>query len=153
MSARHNSDARQPHDTSEWPPAIIVNLSYAAAAMRAWSSKSFVKYVRERSKGAYYRGDASEDGDDNVLDSRGSSRIDAHMGDQTTGQFGHCALRIRNNTPKEMRIADSMDCVTALWMLSSKLSNPKPEDDRASTLARNESVKMWLQSIEDPATN
>ncbi|KIK06019.1 hypothetical protein K443DRAFT_307295 [Laccaria amethystina LaAM-08-1] len=29
----HNSDARQPQDTSQWPPAVITNLFYAAAAM------------------------------------------------------------------------------------------------------------------------
>ena len=159
MSARHNSDARPPPDTSEWPPAVIINLSYAAAAMKAWSSKSFVKYVRERSKGAYYCSDAGENGEDNdnVLDSSGSSRVDAQTGDQTTGQSERYALRVRKKTsnipPQEMRIADSMDCVTALWMLSSRVGKPKPKDDHASTIARNESVKTWLQSIEDPATN
>lgn len=41
--APHNSDARQPQDTSEWPP---VDLFYAAAAMNAWSPEAFIKYVR-----------------------------------------------------------------------------------------------------------
>ncbi|KAF8695511.1 hypothetical protein AX14_001769 [Amanita brunnescens Koide BX004] len=48
-STRHNSDARQPHDTSEWPPAIIVDLSYAAAAMKAWSSlRSSARRMRQK---------------------------------------------------------------------------------------------------------
>ena len=121
MSARHNSDAQPPHDTSEWPLAIIVGLSYAVAAMTAWSSKSLVEYVREHSKGAYYRGDASKDGEDNgnVLDSSGPSCVDAQMGDQITGQSGRCTPHIRSKTsnipPKEMRIADPMDCVTAVF--------------------------------------
>jgi hypothetical protein len=52
--APHNSDAQQPQDTREWPPAIIVDLFYASAALKAWSSESFINYVRERSKDAYY---------------------------------------------------------------------------------------------------
>ena len=160
-SGPHNFDARQPHDTSEWPPAVIVNFSYASAAMKAWSSDHFFKFVRERSKGTYYRDDDNEEDEDvedidNVLDSSGPSRIDAQMHDQAAGQSSY-KLRIRNTTskipPKEMYIADAMDCVTALWMQSSRVGKPKPEDDHASTLARNESVKMWLQSIEDGATN
>ncbi|KAF8347189.1 hypothetical protein F5887DRAFT_882206, partial [Amanita rubescens] len=35
IHAPQNSDARQPQDTGEWPPAIIVDLFYAVAAMNA----------------------------------------------------------------------------------------------------------------------
>jgi len=155
--APHNSDARQPQDTSEWPPAIIVDLFYAVAAINAWSPKPFIKYVREQSRDAYYNDDDNGDNDnDNASDSSGSSRVDAQMGDQTTGQSGsgRYALRSRNKTsnipPKERRLADLMDGVSALWMRSSRVGKPKPEDVHASSL-RNEGVKMWLQSLEGPA--
>ena len=38
-------------------------------------------------------------------------------------------------------------------MQSSRQDKPKPEDAHALSLARDEGVKMWLQSMEDPATN
>jgi hypothetical protein len=84
--APQNSDARQPQDTSEWPPAIIVDLFYAVAAINAWSPKPFIKYVREQSRNAYYDDDDGENG--NALDSSGSSHVDAQKGDQTTGRSG-----------------------------------------------------------------
>ena len=98
--APHNSDARQPQDASEWPPAVIVDLFYAAAAMNAWSPKSFIEYVREQSNNAYY----------------------PEMGDQTTGQSGsgRYALRSRNRMSnvslEERRFTDLMDGVYTLWI-------------------------------------
>ncbi|KAF8345413.1 hypothetical protein F5887DRAFT_1192054 [Amanita rubescens] len=156
--APHNCDARQPQDTSEWPPAVIVDLFYAVAAMNAWSPKSFIDYVREQSSDVYYPEGEDED-DDNVSDSSGSSHVDAQMGDQTTGQsgYGRYALRSRNRTsnvpPKESRLADLMNGVCALWMQSSRMGKKKTEDVHASNLSRNEGVKKWLESVEDPETN
>ena len=161
-SAPLNADARQPQDTSEWPHAIILDLFYAVAAMNAWSPKPFIKYVRERSKDAYYHGDDEDDDEDNDEDNdnnSGPSHIDTQMGEQITGQSGskRYALRSRNKTsnirPEARRFVDLMDGVCALWMQSSRVDKPKPEDDHASSLTRNGNVKKWLQSIEDPTTN
>ncbi|KAF8692316.1 hypothetical protein AX14_002594 [Amanita brunnescens Koide BX004] len=156
MHARHNSDARQPQDTSEWPPAVILDLVYGAAALDAWSSKPFIKYVREHSRDAYH-GDDDDQDDGNPKD--GPSHFDAQMADQATGRSGsgRNPLRSRNkasNIPlKVRRFADVLDCVSTLWMRSSREDKPKPEDAHALSLARDEGVKMWLQSMEDPATN
>jgi hypothetical protein len=147
--APQNSDARQPQDTSEWPPAITVDLFYAVAAINAWSPKLFVKYVRKQSRDAYY------DDDDDC----GPSHVNARMGDQTTGQSGsrRYSLRSRNKTsnisPEKKRLSDLLGGVCALWMRSSRVGKPKPKDDRTLSLARNEGVKRWLQSVEGPATN
>lgn len=158
--APHNHDARQPQDTSEWPPAVIVDLVYAVAAMKVWSPKFFIKYVREQSSDAYYpEGEDQDENNNDVLDSAGSSHVDAQMGDQTTGQsgFGRYALRSRRRTsnipPKENCFADLMDGVYALWMQSSRMGKKKKEEPHASSLSRNESVKKWLESVEDPETN
>lgn len=127
--APHNSDARLPQDTSEWPPAVIVDFFYAAAAMNAWSPKSFIEYVREQSSDAYYPDGKDEHEDnDNVSDSSGSSHVDA-------------------------RLADLMNGVCALWMQSSRMGKKKTEDVHASSLSRNDGVKKWLESVEDPETN
>jgi hypothetical protein len=69
--APQNSDARQPQDTSKWPPAIILDFFYAVAAMKAWSSECFLKYVQEQSRNAYHN--------NNALDSGGPSHVDAQM--------------------------------------------------------------------------
>jgi hypothetical protein len=148
--APHNSDARQSQDTSEWPPAIILDLSYAAAALKAWGPKPFIEYVRGNSRDAYY-GDGDGQ-DDDSMDGSGPSRVDAQMGNQTTVQpgSGRYNLRSGNNTssisPKGRRIVDMMDIVTTLWMQSSRVNKIKREDAQASSLARNEGVKSWLQS-------
>ncbi|KAF8626969.1 hypothetical protein AX15_004609 [Amanita polypyramis BW_CC] len=150
-----NTDAQQPQDTSKWPPAIILDLFYAVAAINAWSPRSFIEYVRKQSKDAYYNGD--DEDSDNVSDSSGPSHVDAQTGDQTIGSKRY-ALRSRNKMPnvrpKERQFADLMGGVYALWTQSSRVDKPKPEDDdHASSLTRNESVKRWLRSIEDPMTN
>lgn len=132
--APHNSDARQPQDTSEWPPAAIVDLFYATAAMKVWSSKSFIEYVREQSRDAYYPRVEDEES--------GSTSYTLHSRDGTS-----------NVPPEENRFADLMDGVCALWMQSSRMGEKETKDVHASSLSRNEGVKKWLESIEDPETN
>jgi hypothetical protein len=147
--APNNSDVWQPQDTSEWPPAIILDLSYAAAALKAWGPKSFIEYVRGNSRDAYYGGGDGQDND--LMDGSGPSCVDAQMGDQTTVQPGSRPynLHSKNNTsisPKRRRVVDMMDIVTALWMQSSRVNKIKRKDTQASSLACNEGVKLWLQS-------
>ena len=155
--APHNSDARQPQDTSEWPPAVIVNHFYTAAAMKAWSPKHFIKYVRNLTSNSYYpKGEDEEN--DNVPYASGSRQVDVPMGDQTTGQSGSGRYNscTRSNTldiaAEERCLSDMMDCMLALWMLNSRME--KTEGDASeSSLSRNKNIKEWLESIEDPETN
>jgi hypothetical protein len=157
--APHNSDARQPQDTSQCPPALIIDLFYAAAVMNVWSPKSFIKYVREQSRDVYYPEGEDELDEDNVnaSDSSGSNHVDAQMGDQTTGESGSRLYAVR---PKESRFADLMSGVSALWVQSSREGKKATEEGKkatevihASRLSRNEGVKKWLESVEDPETN
>jgi hypothetical protein len=138
--ALHNSDARR--DTREWPPAVVVDLFCASAALNAWSSKSFIKYVRERSKVVYY--DQSEADDQSGCERyRLRSRNKPTARPKASGS-GSDRLRSRNKTstaqPKESRLNDLMLSVCVLWKHS------KPEGVRTS---RNEGVEKWLQPIED----
>ena len=74
----NNSDARQPRDTSEWPPAIILDLCYASAALRAWGPQAFISYAWNRAHNAYY--------DDTKGDGPGQAgNPDVLTGDQPTG--------------------------------------------------------------------
>ena len=161
LVAPHNSDARQPQDTSECPPAIILDLIYATAALNAWSPKSFKKYIREQSRDAYYD-DCDNQDDGNLAGGNsmvsGQSHVDARLGDQTgQSQSGDYGLRPRKKMasipPKERRFADLIDGVSALWMQSARVNKPKLEDAHALSLTRNESVKMWLKSMEGDTTN
>ena len=154
--APHNSDARPPQDSRKWPPAVIVDLIYAAAVMNAWSPKTFIAYIRDKSSNAYYPEEADDEDNGNVSDI-GSRCVDARMGDQPTGQSGsqHYNLRSgnnRSNVPMEERRFDLLDGVLALWTMSSRASKKKTEDVHASSVSR-EGVEKWLESIEGPETN
>jgi hypothetical protein len=151
----HNSDARQPQDTREWPPAIIVDLFYASVALNAWSSKSFINYVRARSKDVYY-----DEADDQFEDDDQPRSRRYHLrsrGKKSTSQLkesepGSYHLRGGHKTsaaqPKESRPNDLMLGVCALWkQTSSRVGKPKPEGVRASDLSRNKGVEKWLHSI------
>jgi hypothetical protein len=153
----HNSDARQPHDTSQWPPAIIVDLSYAAAAVKAWSPNLFIDYVRDQSRDAYY-GKSGDQYDSNSMDGSGPSSVNVRDETPVQSGSGHYNLRSRNKPstipPKGRHIADMMDVVSALWMQTSRVNKIKLEDAQpeASSLTRNEGVKAWLQSLEGSTT-
>ncbi|KAI9568229.1 hypothetical protein HD554DRAFT_2261547 [Boletus coccyginus] len=146
----HNSDARQPQDTSKWPPAIIVDLSYAVAALQAWGPKTFIEYVRTNSRDVYYPDDV-EGGD-----GAGPSRA-------PTAQAPHPSRSIRYKKPSERqakafnpedqstsRKMDLHDVVLSLWMRAAREARDEtkvPGSDVA--LADNENrIWAWLQSME-----
>jgi hypothetical protein len=89
--APHNSDARQLNNTSNCTPAIIVDHFYASAALNAHSSDSFIKYVRDGLRDAYY-GEAD---------------------DQSVSEHYHLRSRCKSQQ-KESRFNDIMG-VCALW--------------------------------------
>jgi hypothetical protein len=141
--APHNSDARQPQGTGEWPPAIILDVVYAAAALHAWGPQTFIKYVRETSGGAY-----NNDGEENDIASDdntpgGPHFPDVQMTDQSTGHAERYHFRSRNQTRAVHHTGQSKkERFSDLWMQSSRKGQPRVEGARASDLARNEDVKL-----------
>ena len=150
--APHNSNARQPHDTSEWPPAIIVDLFYASAALKAWSSNSFIQYVRERSKDAYYdeAGDQSEDnGQSGSKPYHLRSRGKISTAQPKESGSGNYHLRSKQKTSTAQQNDDLMLGLCMLRkQMSSRMGKLKVEGVCASDLARNKGIEKWLQSIE-----
>jgi hypothetical protein len=67
--APNNSDARQPQDISAWPPAIIIDIIYASAVLRAWGPKAFKESLWEKAKTFYYNNQGDNSGmlDDDAL--------------------------------------------------------------------------------------
>jgi hypothetical protein len=152
-TAPHNSDARQPQDTTKWPPSIIVDLSYAAAALKAWSSHPFIEYAQGQTRDAYY----GNSDDSNLMEASGSepSCVDAQIVQSGSGRYNLVCSRNKasNIPPKGRHISDMMDVVSALWMRSSRVNKIKLEDAQASRLAcSNEGIKAWIQSQDGPTT-
>ena len=147
----HNSDARQPQDTSQWPPAIIVDLTYAAALLKAWSPKTFIKYVKENSQDSYYGGGEEEE----------EEKEEKEL--QTD-----CAIQYERQSAKKKQVVDPadqptgedmdiFDVVLALWMQAAKESNLRgkkrsPGNDAADTTDNKNKIQMWLQSVEEEST-
>ena len=57
----NNSDLREPRDIANWPPAVVLDIAYASAALRAWAPESFIQTVRVMAKDISYK--ASPDND------------------------------------------------------------------------------------------
>jgi hypothetical protein len=128
----NNSDLREPGDTSQWPPAIIVNLCYASAALNAWGPKAFIQNARAMAKGAYYN-DRISDGKDPSARKR---RLDARN-----------KKKARAAHPEKRQLSDAMDVVLALWMRSARQDKGNRQSSTASDLAHSrEKVQAWMDS-------
>jgi hypothetical protein len=153
--APHNSDARQPQDTSRWPSALIVDLVYAAAALQAWGPKGFTSYVRENAKGFYYDNDVEgSDGVDDDTPEDGPRGPNTQIPDQPTARSARYARRSANKAQaahleEQLPFSDMLDVVMALWMRSAReVQRGRPSTDTADVARNQEDVQMWLQSLE-----
>ncbi len=128
----NNSDAREPDNINEWPPALILDLYYASVAVQAWGPAAFISYAQSQAHDTYYDNDVS-------------------MGDQPPAC---CNLRSRvvrrpiRPQPGERNVSDMLDVVLAMWKRTANYRQ-KQESTDAPDPARNEDVKMWLQSVQE----
>ncbi|KAI9568598.1 hypothetical protein HD554DRAFT_2191442 [Boletus coccyginus] len=144
----HNSDARQPQDISQWPPAIITDLSYASTALRAWGTKDFIEYIRENSMDSYYEDD--DDGRD-VL--RGPTT--PHQPTARAERYERWGARKgRAINPANQSIVGDMDMFDVLLNLprirAAREGKRRLPDSDAAVVADNENkIRAWLQSMEE----
>ena len=158
--APRNSDARLPEDTSEWPPAIIIDLFYACAALRAWGPKPFFDSARERSRKKYYDNTGDDDNDEPVGGPVGGpGHADVRLGDQGTER----SRRYEARNMRKMQTARSMDQskdsflslmdeVLALWMRNSKERKRKAQrqsDGVSDPTCKHDDIKKWLKSTQE----
>jgi isocitrate/isopropylmalate dehydrogenase len=147
--APHNSDARQPQDINQWPLAIIADLSYASAVLRAWSQTPFVEYVRENSKDSYYReGDGDEDASGNRT-AQVSRRARDERRVRRSGDRAQAVDPAEQTTCEDMNM---FDVVLALWMRAAREAASErrpPGSDAADVAANKNKIQTWLQSIEE----
>ncbi len=144
----NNSDARQPPDTSAWPPAVILDLCYACAVLQAWGPRGSIDYLQDAGRYAYYNDVQQDDTSHNNTERTGPGHADTPEA-STSGQGRHY-LRSRVKTyptfqPDERSRSDMLDIVSALWRRAN--IRLKREPTGAPDPARNEDVKAWLQSV------
>ena len=147
----HNSDARQPQDISQWPLAVIVDLSYAAIALRAWGPKTFFEYVRANSRDYYYKGGV---GGDVGEDASGDPTAQVpHQPARTVRHDRRSANKARAVCPADQPTHEELfDVVLALWMRGGREAQRERRlpGSGAAYVADNENkVQTWLQSMEE----
>jgi len=150
--APHNSDARQPEDTSTWPPAIITDLAYGAAALGVWGAKPFVERVREQTKDYYYgaRGGDQEE-DDGVGLGGPNTPTPAQSGARAASYASQIEGRGQSAGPAEQSsYSDMLDVVLALWKHSARKYQQQQQQESGASDSRNQDkVRTWLESIEE----
>lgn len=151
--APNNSDARQPQDTNNWPPAVILDIFYASAAVRSWGPKTFIKFVREISREYYYNDDNAES--DNAMDDDTSGPGDPNtsVSDQPTPRSARYASRTANkmqatDKQEEATFSDVMDGVLALWMHPSRKGQPKGQRTQSEFAQGHDDIQRWLHGTE-----
>ena len=138
---------------SQWPLAIIVDLSYAAAVIQAWGPKTFIKYVQANSKDSYYKsGMEGDDGGDASRDlipkvpHQPSARHERYI-----RQSENKAKAVNPGTSNDM---DIFDVLLALWTRAAREYEgerrlPGGASDAADVADNKSKVQTWLQSMEE----
>jgi hypothetical protein len=148
VNAPNNSDLREPTDTTNWPPAVLTDMAYASAVLRAWGSKSFLNTLSAIGKDIFYK---DLDETDNEPDDT-TSCISPDPGARIP-MAGARAQRLHAGNlmkvmphPQEETTPDSiMDGVLGLWMGSTRQDKGKQERQVALESARHK-VKAWIDS-------
>lgn len=145
--APHNSDVRQPEDTSKWPTNMLFDLSYAASVLEAWGSKDFIQYAESQTKDIYYPRD------NNLLSS--GQPLGTGLGSPSTDQKAACSEHLHTGEKKEGQETKSntLDMVLESWKSSARVySQQHMQDVEAAEHARSKDrVEKWLQSAKETA--
>jgi hypothetical protein len=155
--APHNSDARQPQDARNWPPAIILDLFYAAAVLQIWGPQTFVKHAREKARDGYY---CKAEGDDSAPDEGASGSATSNQPEDPNTPRTRIQVTERHarrngletetvddvGQSKATRFGELMDGVMALWMQSARKGQGNPQDTCTS---KRDDIQTWLESTEE----
>ena len=139
LMAPHNTDARQPEDPDQFPPAMIFDFLYGCTVLRRWASPEFKDFIRMRSKDFYYDTPAQH-----PLDER-QKRIQ----EQTVARAAARAQRREHSNQisrsGDIEASEAMDLIMALWMRSAK-KHPRRQEGGGER-ASQERVEAWLKSV------
>jgi hypothetical protein len=150
VNAPNNSDLREPTDTTNWPPAVLTDMAYASAVLRAWGSKSFLDTLSAIGKDIFYK---DLDETDNKPDDT-TPCISPDPGARTPmaearAQRLHAGnlMKVMPHHQEETTPDSIMDGVWGLWMRSTRQDKEKQEREVALESARtHHKVKAWIDS-------
>src|ERR1700676_1510875 len=137
--APNNKDARLPTDLSQWPPAIIIDFMYGAAALRKWGLKAGIDKLRKITKETYYFQDVPAR-KATAAKTQASVQARAIRASRRAGASGAAA----GGAEEEMNRNDMMDIVMGLW-LQHPMSGTQPPSLPCPEDVSREKVAAWLQ--------
>src|ERR1700722_12528834 len=118
-----NSDAREPEDLDDWPPAVLLDFSYGCAALIQWSPKSFQKFIGKENEKTYYG-----------------------QGPRTERRLKR--QPIREGETEQLSLSEAMDFVLGLWKQTAGSSQSDQPDQETKSLeseaGKQEHVREWL---------
>ncbi|KAG9311577.1 hypothetical protein JVU11DRAFT_7785 [Chiua virens] len=147
----HNSDARQPEDLDQWPPAIIVDLCYAAAILQEFGPSTFRSHIQDIADDHYYGRDMGG-GDAGGNDGEDASR-DWIPQRPSSARIVQCNLRSATSkaqagTSSDRRTRAAMfDGIMALWLRAARQG--KGRQHEGDVADNKNKVQTWLQSVEE----
>ncbi|KAG9310493.1 hypothetical protein JVU11DRAFT_9638 [Chiua virens] len=160
---------QHPEDMSLWPPAIILDLRYGAAAVQAWGPQAFLDRVRTVAGHSYYGGGGKGKDEDEGKGKRkrkrkgrgkGASRkTKTAAGPSSTGT-GRYELRSGKKKTQAVDTADRQTCSDALDVVMTLWLRAAREGKRRQSVAgrndadidQNENIQKWLQSVEESSS-
>src|SRR5262245_32647576 len=141
----HNQDARQPADTSEWPPAMVIDFWYGCAVLRAWGIEESVSSLNDIAGAAYY----DQLGEDLKDDSAGvhqpiPGRSRTVRGNSTTSRADR--YKKPQDRQQGLDMGHVIDAVSCLWMKSAK-RRPESQATRCrQKVEYRQKVQDWLRA-------
>src|ERR1700722_10428371 len=126
----NNSDARQPEDLDDWPPAVLLDFSYGCAALIQWSPKSFQKFIWEENEKTYYGQGPSASNDENLTG--GGEGVDNSTDARTERRLKK--QRIREGETEQVSLSEAMDFVVGLWRQTAGSSQSAQPDQETKSV-------------------
>lgn len=142
--APNNKDARLPTDLSQWPPAIIVDFMYGAAALKKWGLKAGIDKLRKITEETYYSQKVRDEATHQATAAKAQESVQARA-TRASRRAGASGSGTAAGGPEEqeMNRNDMLDVVMGLWLQhpisgTQPPSLPRPED------VSSEKVAAWL---------
>jgi len=150
VDAPNNSDLREPTDTTNWPPAVLTDMAYASAVLKAWGSKPFLDTLLAIGKPILFKDldESNNEPDDTTPCIFPDPGARTPMADARAQHLHTRNLMKAMPSHQEETTRDSMmDGVLGLWTRSTRQDKGKQEREAALELARTcHKVKAWIDS-------
>ena len=140
--APNNKDARLPTDLSQWPPAIIIDFMYGAAALRKWGLKAGIDKLRKITKETYYFQDVPAR---KATAAKVQESVQAHAARASKrAEASGSGAAAGGEEEQEMNRNDMMDIVVGLLWLQQPMSRTQPPSLPCPEDVSTEKVAAWL---------